>query len=82
MRQRCARRATPLILPELLTILVVFGANRIQPGEALGHGIQNFKKTFEKDDSVNVTWRRSRVNYRTPSATAEGLAGADKKVHT
>jgi sec-independent protein translocase protein TatA len=48
-----------LRLPELLIILVVlaliFGANRIpRLGDALGRGIQNFKKTFESSESSDV----------------------------
>ena len=36
----------------LAIVLIVFGHNRIpQLGEALGKGIQNFKKSFSKDDS-------------------------------
>ena len=46
----------------LVIVLVVFGHNRIpQLGEALGKGIRNFKKSFDKDetevtpDEVQVT---------------------------
>ena len=36
----------------LLIVLVVFGHNRIPAlGEALGKGIKNFKKSFNKDET-------------------------------
>ena len=36
----------------LVIVLVVFGHNRIpQLGEALGKGIRNFKKSFDKDET-------------------------------
>ena len=36
----------------LAIVLIIFGHNRIpQLGEALGKGIQNFKKSFSKDEA-------------------------------
>ena len=37
----------------LVIVLVVFGHNRIpQLGEALGKGIRNFKRSFDKDETT------------------------------
>jgi sec-independent protein translocase protein TatA len=74
-----------LRLPELLIILVVlvlvFGPNRIpQLGDALGRGIHDFKKTFEKGDSVDVTPEAQQGKLPHASATAMPHAGADQKV--
>jgi len=74
-----------LRLPELVIILVVlvlvFGANKIpQLGDALGRGIQNFKKTFEKGDSVDVTPAAQQGKLPHASATATLHVGADEKV--
>ena len=42
----------PELLLILFIVLIVFGHNRIpQLGEALGKGIQNFKKSFSKDET-------------------------------
>jgi len=64
-----------LRLPELLIILVVlvlvFGANKIpQLGDALGRGIQNFKKTFEKADPIDVTPEAQAQHGQLPHASA------------
>jgi sec-independent protein translocase protein TatA len=77
-----------LRLPELVIILVVlvlvFGANKIpQLGDALGRGIQNFRKTFEKADSIDVTTEAPAQHGQLPHASATAHAAAtDKKVHT
>jgi sec-independent protein translocase protein TatA len=74
-----------LRLPELLIILVVlvlvFGANRIpRLGDALGHGIRNFKKTFESDDSIDVA--KEVQQRQLPNGCARGAtpAAASKRV--
>ena len=76
-----------LRLPELVIILVVlvlvFGANKIpQLGDALGRGIHNFKKTFEKGDSIDVAPEPQQGKPPHASATAMPHAGADQKVQT
>jgi sec-independent protein translocase protein TatA len=71
-----------LRLPELVIILVVlvlvFGANKVpQLGDALGRGIQNFRKTFEKADSTDVTPEAQAKQGQLPHASA---TAAEKKV--
>lgn len=52
----------------LVIVLVVFGHNRIpQLGEALGKGIRNFKKSFDKDET-EVTPDEVQVTSITESA--------------
>ena len=74
-----------LRLPELVIILVVlvliFGANKIpQLGDAFGRAIQNFRKTFEKGDSIDVTPEAQQGKLSRATATAMPHAGADEKV--
>jgi sec-independent protein translocase protein TatA len=65
----------------LVIVLVVFGHNRIpQLGEALGKGIKNFKKSFDKEetevqpDSVQVT----PVSQSEASTTSDVVAEKQK----
>mgnify|MGYP001193412304 CR=1 FL=1 len=65
----------------LVIVLVVFGHNRIpQLGEALGKGIKNFKKSFDKDetevqpDAVRV----KHVAAEEPSTTSEVVTEEEK----
>ena len=65
----------------LVIVLVVFGHNRIpQLGEALGKGIRNFKKSFDKDetevtpDDVQVT----SITEGSSSTTDEVVKQKDK----
>jgi sec-independent protein translocase protein TatA len=74
-----------LRLPELLIILVVlvlvFGANRIPKlGDALGRGIQNFKKTFENSDSTDAAPEAQQRPLPHGSATRTTPAAAGKSV--
>ena len=79
------------ILIVLVVVLLIFGANKIpQLGDALGKGIQNFRKaTGGGDDSIDVTPpkgepgadRRGAADRRAPAAAGavrveEGLARA------
>ena len=73
-------------LPELIIIpvvlLLVFGANKLpQLGDALGRGIQNFKKTFEKDD-IAPGAQALQGQLPQTAATATPRAGTEKKAQT
>jgi sec-independent protein translocase protein TatA len=78
-----SRAMLGLRLPELVIILavlvLVFGASKIpQLGDALGRGIQNFKKTFEKADSASRVAERSWTEQETEPAGVE-LAKARRR---
>ena len=65
----------------LVIVLVVFGHNRIpQLGEALGKGIRNFKKSFDKDET-EVTPDEVQVTSipETPKSTTEEVVGQTEK---
>jgi sec-independent protein translocase protein TatA len=60
-----------------LIVLVVFGHNRIpQLGEALGKGIRNFRKSFNKDETEAEA---SRVDVRQVNASEASRADNQTK---
>ena len=60
-----------------LIVLVVFGHNRIpQLGEALGKGIRNFRKSFNKDETEAEA---NRVDVRQVNTTEPSKTGAETK---
>lgn len=65
----------------LVIVLVVFGHNRIpQLGDALGKGIRNFKKSFDKDET-EVTPDEVQVTSipETPTSTTEEVVKQTEK---
>jgi len=60
-----------------LIVLVVFGHNRIpQLGEALGKGIRNFRKSFNKDETEAEA---NRVDVRQVNTTEPSKTGSETK---
>ena len=53
----------------LAIVLIIFGHNRIpQLGEALGKGIQNFKKSFSKDETDQKSANAAPITESRPAA--------------
>jgi sec-independent protein translocase protein TatA len=46
----------PELIVVLIIIFVIFGAGKLPAiGEAIGKGINNFKKAYKKPDSIDMT---------------------------
>ncbi len=55
-----------------LVVLLVFGSSKVpQPGDALGRGIRNFKRTMSGDDAIDVTPKKIDEGPAKQPATSE-----------